>query len=197
MSAEAIRLINAAISVTTGNTIDSVDDGSPEAIAADLHYENMAQAEITSSPWKFARKTGNCSALPTTPDSCEYSYAWQLPDDVLKLRTLWVNGLSIDYIIAADKVVWTRCADVPVAVFTYRAPESIWVPAFKTAFTKRLEALMLRVDEREDKAKDRDQDAERLFARARLIYSQEEATHQHKRYPLITARRIGNASLRR
>lgn len=197
MSAEAIRIINAAISRVNGTTLESVDDGTPEGTFADLNYEQMAQTALCECPWKFARKAGDCARLPATPDSCEYRYAWQLPDDVLKLRTLWVNGQPIDYIIVADKQIWTRCSDVPVAVYTYRAPESIWPPDFKEGLTKRLEACFLRIDERTNEAADRDGKAELSMGRARLIHSQEEATHSHMKFPLITARRIGRASLRR
>lgn len=197
MSAEAIRLINAAISVTTRNPIDSVDDASDEARFADLNYENMARTALVRSAWKFNRKVADCSLLPTTPDSDTYLYAWQLPDDFIGLRTLTVNGRPIDYHIHEDREVWTICPVVPKAVYSYRAPESIWPPDFKNAFTKRLEAGFHRVDEKSDKADDADAMADKMFSRAALFHSQEEATHEHKKYPLLMARRTGYAPLRR
>jgi hypothetical protein len=197
MSAEAVRIINSAISRCNGKTITSVDDGTPEAILADLNYEDIVRAELTASPWKFARKVDDCTLRPETPDSCRYGYAWALPDDVLKLRTLTVNGEPIDYIIASEGVVWTACSDTPQAVYTYRAPEDAWVPTFTEALKIRLEAAYLRLDERANEADSRDKAASRAFAQARLTNSQEEATHEHKRYPLISARRTGYASLRR
>jgi hypothetical protein len=197
MSAEAIRLINAAISVTSGNTITSVDDSSPEAIAANLNYENFARKELVASAWKFARKVDDCAALPDTPDSLTYSYAWQLPDDLLKLRTVTINGDPIDFHRENDREIWTAFPDVPQAVYTYRAQESIWTPAFVMAFTARLEPLFLRIDERANEAVARNQDADKLFAQARLTDSQEEATHEHKKFPLLNSRRTGYAPLRR
>lgn len=197
MSAESIRIINAAISRSNGNTITGVDDGTPEAVFADLNYEQMVQTALCESPWKFARRLDNCALLPTTPDSDLYGYAWQLPDDLLKLRTLTISGTPIDYVIAEDKQVWTQCSTVPVAVYTFRAPESIWPADFTEALTQRLEACFLRLDERKSDADARDESAEHRMARARLYHSQEEATHEHKNFPLLKARRIGNAPIRR
>jgi hypothetical protein len=197
MSAEAIRIINAAISVTTGNTITSVDDGTPEAIFADTSYEDMAKTALVRSRWKFNRKIEACTLLPDAPDSEIYGYAWQLPDDCIVLRTLTVNGCSIDYEIAEDGQVWTRCSDIPQAVYSFRAAEGIWPPDFLTAFRTQLEAGFLRLDERATEAKARDDAAEVMFRRAALVHSQEEAPHEHKHFPLIRARRTGHAPLRR
>lgn len=197
MSAEAIRLINAAISVTTRNPITSVDDGSEEAIFADLNYEDMVKTALLRSRWKFNRKIADCALLPDAPDSCIYGYAWQLPDDCIFLRTLTINGEPIDYVIAENGQVWTRRSDVPQAVYSFRAPEAIWPPDFKSAFRTRLEAGFLRLDERAIEAKDREAAADVLFSRCALAHSQEEATHEHKKYPLLMSRRTGYAPLRR
>lgn len=196
MSAESIRIINAAISRTQGNTITSVDDGSPEAIYADQNYEQMVQTALSESNWKFARKTDACVLLPDAPTDSDYAYAWTLPDDVLSLRTVIVSGQPIDYQIDQADTILTNFAEDVYAVYTYRVAEDQWPYDFKEGLTIRLEAAYLRLDDRTQPAELRDQAAERRMARARLLHSQEEAPKSHSRYPLIEARRTGSAPSR-
>lgn len=197
MSADSIRLINAAISRTNGNTITSVDDGTPEAIWADLNYEQMVETALCENRWKFARKTADCALLPDAPDSDTYGYAWELPDDLIALRTVTLVGQPIDYVIQESGVIWTQNSDVPQAVYTYRAAEDLWPADFTEGLVLRMEAAILRLDERTTEADSRETAGEKRMAKARLYHSQEEATHEHKKYPLIMARRTGYASCRR
>lgn len=197
MSAEAIRIINAAISRTNGNLIESVDQGSPEAVFADLNYEQIVETALTDNRWNFARKTGACSLLPGTPTDKRYTKSWQLPDDLLELRAVLVCGYPcMDYLrLDVTTILVNASADVQV-VFTYRVPESLWPPDFKEAITQTLEAGFLRLDERAGEAAARDQSAERRMSKTRLNRSQEEDPKDPRTAPLVNARRIGHAPIR-
>lgn len=195
MSAESVRIINAAITQHGSEPIASADDGSPAAIVFHANYEKMVKSELTRQPWKFARKVQLLTALPTAPADTEWSYTLQLPADSLLIRTLIKGGLPIDYELGPDATAFANYNTGVYAAYTYRAPEDRWAADFETGIIQRCEAIYLRSQEHNDTADGRDEHAELSFAKARRAHAQEESTKDRLSYPLLQARRLGfNAS---
>jgi hypothetical protein len=200
MSAEAVRLINTAISRCNGETITSVDEGTKEAILFDLNYEDMVQDELTGSSWKFARKDALLSVSTGDPIDTDWAYKLAMPDGCLMLRAVIKDGQPIEYQLDADEdgtefILCNESEDV-YAVFTYRASEDVWPPPFRAGVIKRCEEILLKSDERYGEAELRRKDADAKFTEARRRHAQEDRPKEQFTAPLIAARKIGNAPRR-
>ncbi len=200
MSAESLRIINKAIARINGDVIATVDDGTAEAIVADLNYEDLVKTELCKRAWKFARKLELLTADPDAPIDTDWDFALVLPATMLRLRTVIKDGKSIDYELGVDETgtqfILTDDDQDVYAVFTYRAPEDNWPDDFNEGIVKRLESMFLRREERSVEADRRDQQAELDFRMAALRHAQEEPPKDPNRYPLIEARRLGSAPRR-
>jgi hypothetical protein len=197
MSAESLRIINAAISRQNGVTI-TAGDGSKEAILFDLNYEQIVTSELSGPSWKFARKVQLLSALPDAPADTDWDFALQLPSDLIMLRSLIVDGQPIEYEVGPNSTVLADKNEDVYAVFTYRAPEDNWPPDFKEGIIRRLEAVLLSSDERGGALMaERNEAADDKFAQARRTHAQEEAPKDPYSYPLVSVRRAGIAASRR
>lgn len=202
MSAESLRVINKAIALVNGNVIASVDDGSREAVIADLNYEDDVETELTKRPWKFARKLALLVEDADTPIDTDWDYAMAFPAGVLSLRTVLKDGKPIEYEIihdeAGDKFIGTDENEDCYAVFTFRAAEDDWPADFEKAFVKRQMAHFLRGEERYSDAREMDEDADASFKSAGINHAQEEPPKDPAigNYSLLNARRLGSAPRR-
>ena len=196
MSAESVRIINAAITQHAESPIDSADDGSPMAIVFHANYEKLVKAELTRQPWKFARKVQLLAALSTAPEDEEWDYRLQLPADCLLVRKLEKDGEPIDYELGPDGTVFANENEEVYAAYTYRAPEDRWAADFEMGIIQRCEAICLRKQEHGAAADGRDEAAELSFAKARRAHAQEEFPRDRLKYPLLTARRFGASASR-
>ena len=66
---------------------DDVSEDSAQTIQCRLHYEQTRDALLRSHWWRFARGRKQLSANATDPDF-EYEYAYDLPNDFLRL---WIK----------------------------------------------------------------------------------------------------------
>lgn len=202
MSAESLRIINRAISETNGDVIATVDDGTPEAIIADLGYERLVESELTKRSWKFARKVALLVEDADEPIDTDWDHALAFPSGCLHLRTVIKEGKPIEYEIgpdtAGDKFIFSDEDEDCYAIFTYRANEDDWPADFEEGIVKRLMAKFLRREERYGDARDMDADADVSFRLAAINHAQEEPAKDPSAglYPLINARRLGSAPRR-
>ncbi len=202
MSAESLRIINKAISRVNGNIIATVDDGTPEAIIADLNYEDIVEDELTSRSWKFARKIALLVEDPDVPIDTDWDHALAFPANVLHLRTVIKDGQPIEYEIGPDtagiKFIFADENTSCYAVFTYRAAEDNWPADFEEGIVFRLCAHFLRREERYPDADYFDARADAKFRIAAINHAQEEPAKDPGAglYPLINARRLGSAPRR-
>lgn len=203
MSAESLRIINKAISRVNGNVIATVDDGTPEAIIADLNYEDDVETELMKRPWKFARKLALLVADPDPPIDTDWDNAMVFPSGYLQLRTVIKDGKPIEYEIihdtAGEKFIGTDEDEDCYAVFTYRAAEDDWPADFEDGIVKRLMAHFLRREERYADAENMDAAADVAFRLAGVNHAQEEPPKDPAsgNYSLVEARKLGHAPRRR
>ena len=78
--------------------ISSFSDGSTEALVASNIYEDIVEASLCRSRWRFATTQKQISLLTSTPTG-RYDYAYQMPTDpaVLQINTITVNDNIIPY----------------------------------------------------------------------------------------------------
>ncbi len=80
----AIDICNLALDSLNANSIVSFSDSTKEAKQCNRHYAQARRAVIRAHPWNFALKR-QALAKVLTPPEFEFSYAYQLPVDCLRV----------------------------------------------------------------------------------------------------------------
>lgn len=188
-----LSVINAAAGRTGNDPISSLTQGSIVANIASSNYENSVKAELSVYPWKRASKIASLdridpAVMGNPPDPWTASY--QLPNDLIEVRTVKVVGYPIDYEVHGDKILCNAdpAADV-VLLYIWRVPEAEWPPWFREGMIRRWEAILLRgVGERHREAAERDKAALDQFATARNRDSQSQTARDPVISPTLRAR---------
>lgn len=128
-----IKICSRASLLIGGDAIQSFEDGSAEATVANAMYEDVAQAALTNSRWRFATDQSVLNRLANAPTG-RYDAAYQLPSECIMLNAVTVNDHPIKYDTYGSKVFCNAAiTDVLVADFAFRADESTWPPYFVIA----------------------------------------------------------------
>jgi hypothetical protein len=189
-----LTVINAAATRTGNEPITAVlTDGGPVAQIALNNYEESVKAELALYPWKRATKIATISRIdadvhgdPPAP----WMAAYQMPTDLIEVRSLNVAGVTLDYEVHGDKILCdAESADEVVMHYIWRVPESQWPAWFREGMIRRWEAILLRgVGERYNQADERDKAAGESFARARNRDSQSQTPRDPMISPTLRAR---------
>lgn len=167
MSVEDLDIINAALTRTGEETINSLDDGSPAAEVASANYEMIAKAALTKYPWSWAIESAALDLLQGTPIN-GWGYQFSKPSSALKVWAVKCQGAPIYYQQRRNKI-YTDSNDDLVADFTERVAEEFWSDDFVEAITQKMEALFLRaLAEKHEEASARDDEA---IVSLRLAYN--------------------------
>lgn len=163
------RIINAALNRVGAQSITTLNDGTPGGNIAGTNYEQVVTDALTGYPWRWATKTDTLVAIDGTLPG-PWTYAYQLPTDILEIRGLMVDGSPVDYERQGTKILCDVATSYDLTLtYLWRAPESIWPATFAEAITRQLEVLFLRgIGERYDEAEKREVKADRAMARAKL-----------------------------
>lgn len=128
-----IKICSRASLLIGGDAIQSFEDGSAEATVANAMYEDMAQAALTNSRWRFATDQAVLNRLANAPTG-RYDAAYQLPSECIMLNAVTVNDHPIKYDTYGSKVYADAAPqDVLIADYVFRADESTWPPYFVVA----------------------------------------------------------------
>lgn len=189
-----ITVINAAATRTGNEPVSALTtSGGPVASIALNNYENLVKAELSNYPWKRASKIAQLDRLdpdvvgePPEPRTAAY----QLPPDLVEIRTVKVSGYTIDYEVHGDKILCDAAeADEVILHYIWRVSESDWPAWFREGVIRRMEAMFLRsIGERHNEALARDKAADEQFALARNRDSQSQAPRNPAISPLLGAR---------
>jgi hypothetical protein len=188
-----LTLINAALTRMGEEPLTTLDTGGVPATIATQNYELLIKSELSLNPWKKATKIVQLARLdedeegePPEP----WTAAYQLPTDLVEIRTVKVAGLVIDYEWHGDTLVCDAGEDDEVILhYVWRIPESWFPPWLKEGVIRRLEAIFLRgITHDYDTAKDRDAAAEGQFAMARNRDAQSQTPRAAFTSPTLAAR---------
>lgn len=188
--ANAIPIVNAALTRTGDEPITDFDEGTLQAKVAVTNYSELVNGLLSSYPWKFCSRQQQLAMIAVTPDP-PWLFAYERPSDVLDLRDVEVAGLPITYEMLSDAILCNADGTTPVlAKYTYRLDEAFWPKYFRMAVIATLEPLFLRsIGERYDQASDREKAAARQQALARNRDAQSQTARNPVRSPLLAARR--------
>jgi hypothetical protein len=189
-----LTVINAAATRTGNEPVTALStDGGPVAAIALNNYEDLVKAELSLYPWKRATKITQMERIdadvmgdPPPPRSAAY----QLPNDLIDIRTVKVAGCVINYEVHGDKILCDAGeSDEVILHYVWRVPEVDWPPWFREGVTRRMEAVFLRgVGERYREAQARDEKAEEQFALAKNRDSQSQTPRDPAVSPTLAAR---------
>lgn len=189
-----ISVINAAATRTGSEPITTVEAGGvPVSAIALNNYENAVRTELALYPWKRATKIEQIDRIDATVhgDPPEpWTAAYQLPNDLIDIRTVKVGGYPIQYEVHGDKILcFAAESDEVILHYVWRVPEADWPPWFREGMTRRMEAIFLRgIGERYTQADARDHAADESFALARNRDSQSQTPRDPVQSPTLQAR---------
>lgn len=83
-----IAICSRALTLLGESAISSFSDGTDASSTCSRLYETVKTALLTMYPWKFATKKVQLARLNTTPVN-EWTYAYQLPGDMLAMDALF------------------------------------------------------------------------------------------------------------
>ena len=175
----AVDIAARALTLIGANPITSFDDTSTEATVANNMYEDVAQAALCASRWRFATNQSVLNLLTDAPTG-RFDRAYQLPLDMLMLHAITVNDLVVEYTVYGDKAYADLSAtDQVVADFSFRANENTWPSYFTLAVEYQLAAIFASSIARDEAlTKMMDDKASMLMAKARNLDSQQQTTRK-------------------
>jgi hypothetical protein len=92
MAASETDIVNDALGRLGISPVMALTDSTKQAQFSNRFYESTRDEVLASHPWNFASKRAVLAQLATPPDF-EWSYAYQLPTD--NLRLLQLNGYDL------------------------------------------------------------------------------------------------------
>ena len=184
MASRALVLIGA-------EPITSFELSTTEALVASNMYEDVVRSSLCVARWRFASEQATLNQLTDLPTG-RFDIAHQLPSDLLMLHAITVNDNKIGYTIYGDKVFSNAStADVLVADYTFRAPETSFPSYFALAVQYALASVFATAIARDDKLMEMmETKADRLMAKARNLDSQQQTTRSLSTTRFNTNRRI-------
>jgi len=103
------------------------NDTSKTALIMRLNYQQIAEACLTRSNWRFATKKAALTKLSAAPEA-RYSTAWQLPPDYLKM--LYVFPPENYEIQGIKKLLSNNSSAITIDYIRY-VKEGDWPPWFR------------------------------------------------------------------
>lgn len=187
-----LTYINAALTLCGVAPIGTLEEDVPAAVIANANYEQIVKSELTLHPWRFAAQS---QALNRQTGSAPkpWLFAWELPADLLLLRSVTVgddpNNDEIPYDNSGDKVLCNAEEGV-WAHYMIRPPESAWSAAFAEIIKKRMhEAFLQGVLSQYGAAASVAKRAEEYAMRARTLDSGQRSPKRPQRGRLLGSRR--------
>ena len=190
-SNSALDMASRALVLIGAEPITSFELSTTEALVASNMYEDVVRSSLCVARWRFASEQATLNQLTDLPTG-RFDIAHQLPSNLLMLHAVTVNDNKIGYTIYGDKVFSNAStADVLVADYTFRAPETSFPSYFALAVQYALASVFATSIARDDKLMEMmETKADRLMAKARNLDSQQQTTRSLSTTRFNTNRRI-------
>lgn len=138
------EVANMALGILVEAPINSLDDDNKAARLLNLHWETTRQSELIKHAWVFSIFRAELDAVEDEdePTGDTYDYAYELPDDALRVLPLTDTGEA-----HGQSIAWKQ--EGRVILTSYESPRLIryianltdpgdWSPLFVEAFAARL-----------------------------------------------------------
>ena len=171
--------------------ISSFADDNGGAVVANEIYEDIVEELLAEKDWTFAKRMSDPLSRLTAVPEVIWDAAYQLPSDVIDVRTILVGDTVVDYEVFGDQVFLNAgTADIVTAIYTFRAPENTWAPWFRLYVELTLASMFAgAVAMKGDLAKIYEYKANEQGAKARKRDSQRQTARKVKTTRFISNRR--------
>lgn len=188
MAISSIALCSRALLKLGADTITSFDEGTAEAEVAANLYPSIRDALLSAHPWSFATGQVTLAALAAQP-LADFDHACQLPADFLRALSAGADGRGrgLDYRIH-ERRLYTNVEPV-VLTYIFRPDETAFPPFFDQMVIARLAAeFCIPLTESTSRAESLHRLAEKEFARAKSIDSQQDRPERFEGFSLADVR---------
>lgn len=161
--------------IGTGNNPISLNDGTPEWIVMQTAFVRYAEELMSKHNWPFGRGYANLVATTPVP-SVQWDYAvGPLPDDLLLLRSVFIDGVKTDEYGVFGRTLGMKVgAGVSIEFISQPTDTTLWHPQATLVLTLYLEAAAYRgLNEDVSEARNRENDAKDALAAAKQIVGSE------------------------
>lgn len=187
--AEALKIVNSVLPIAGAQQITSFTEGSAVSDTANAIYEEEVRALLDDPNWRWAQRYQPLNLVAGESPN-RFRHVYQLPSDLITLRSLVVNGREITFDAFGDKVTCAYGGDVEVqAFYTYRADESLWPAKFRQAVRSKLLAAFFRSFEKAGEAQAAEMFAAEDLRAARRVTNTQRSGRDPWRSRLVGARR--------
>lgn len=186
----AIDICSRALILIGAEPITSFEDNTTEALVAVNMYEDVAQASLCDTRWRFATEQAQLARLSEEPTG-RFDAAYQLPSGTLMLNAVTIADQPVNYTIYGDKVFCDASENEEViADFIFRAEEINWPSYFTLAVEYSLAAIFASsIARNESLTSIMEQKKSILMAKARNLDSQQNTTRKLTTSRFINERR--------
>ena len=156
-----LQIVNQALTACAEDPVSDLSGQNALTRIAIEHYDDLVNEELEKNQPKFAQTTGTPSLLSGTLGE-PLQYRWQPPSGVLTIVNVLHFAVPMDGEDYEVEGAIIRCrfnTDVTVR-YIRRVAEEFFTYAFRRIIVTRLEAIMLRFLEENDRGDDRDRAAE-------------------------------------
>ena len=138
MSQSRYQICSTALVMAGANLITDFSGSSTESAVAAQLWETTVEAWLSMYDWRFAMVQEQLSLLADAPLS-GWSYAYQIPGAVLKIRRVTCADVPIDYTRYNDKLFCDYSSGTPLYIdYTYNVDETAWPPYFRAVIEAEL-----------------------------------------------------------
>lgn len=163
-----LKVINNALSFTGNFTVSTLNDGSDEAIAAEIALQRAKDFIVAAYEWSFHTKTAALTRLGDS-DMPPFAHAMQYPPDCWHLRSVIGDqgGTPMEHRIVQGKIHTMYDTGILAFYVTDPTSDQDWHPLATEALTIFVESGIYRgLNEDQTAADRRWQDGEAMLARA-------------------------------
>jgi hypothetical protein len=165
-----LGIMNAALITEGFDEIVSLNDGSDEWRILSRNWPLIVEAELEDGLYSFTRR--EAELLSRQPGKFGFEDGYLVPNDALHVRRVWTEDDQGTRDTAIDWGQDGNCVYVnnPSGIFVEymeAADPSFWGANFSRGVQMKLQAVLLNVKEEQSAARNKEQEAEVYFQRAR------------------------------
>lgn len=156
MSKTKIDLVNSALILVGDNPITSLNDATTQALVANTILEDVIEAELFETRWRFATETTETSLISSKTHPTGLGI-FQIPSGTVRVWNVLERGKSIlgEWEMEGDKLLVDADANSVISIERTVEPNvGLWPPHFRMAVIHSLASMFaLGLTENEDKSK--------------------------------------------
>lgn len=140
-----VQIISQALTLMGKKPIMNLTNQSDIVTAADGSFDMLLQATLSEGFWRFATKIQELQQNVNTPIGQYWFYAYNLPDDYLKMVHLWPQQYDFELYAGAPPILFSNFnnAGQPLFIeYVFLPPVSYLPPYFVKYFVFELAAFL-------------------------------------------------------